>query len=224
MFLSIFAILEMIAIYKSRGRVPGKISGRTSEYSTLNAIRLHYSNKAHNIKVLMHNSHGIEMSTHVCCDREIPTVIKRLTAYQNPEPIHLRIITMHIKEFEVDNGKKFSDAILKLRTYKDATVSILVDRRWISKAKQANGGNTPPFIQNLENMGVRIMSVRGLHAKMIFLSSGKRKSLLIGSANLTPTAMHKHHEADIYLNNDNLHVIDEMNKYIINLFQNARPI
>ena len=164
------------------------------------------------------------MSTHICCDRQLPTIIKRLTAYQNRAPIRLRIVTMHIKEFEVEDGRRFSDTILKLRTYKNATVSILVDRKWILRAKLKNGGNKPQFIQDLEDMGVRIMAVRDLHAKIILLSSGKRKALLVGSANFTSTAIHKQHEADVYFDNDNLHVIDEMDKYITKLYQNAVPV
>lgn len=157
-----------------------------------------------------------------CCDRELPEIVKTLLAYQLPEPIHLRIVSPRITPFDL-NGKSFSEKISKLRSFKNATISVLVDRKDISDYLQKNG-HKPQIITELENVGVNISSVRNLHAKIVFLEAGNDKALLVGSSNLTKTGMHKSHETGIYLLNEDPKVFEKMNRYITWLFELAEPL
>jgi phosphatidylserine/phosphatidylglycerophosphate/cardiolipin synthase-like enzyme len=157
-----------------------------------------------------------------CCDRELPEIIKALTAYQVREPVHLRIISPHVENFNLNN-KSFSQRVMMLRSFKNATVSILVDKKEMNKFLRRYG-HKPEIITELEDAGVNVLTVRDLHAKIVFLEAGKEKALLIGSSNLSKTAMYKSHEAGIYMLNDDPKVFERIGRYISWLFSLAQPI
>jgi HKD family nuclease len=158
-----------------------------------------------------------------CCDRELPNAVKTLIAYQLPAPIDLRIITPHITDFDIE-GKNFSQRVMELRSYKGAKISLLVDRKWITDYQLKNEGQKPEFIEALEDIGVSVLTVRNLHAKILLLTAGKEKALLIGSSNFTQTGMYISHEADIYFLNDNSGVLEDIESYVTKLYMNAQPI
>jgi hypothetical protein len=165
---------------------------------------------------------SLPMTIIACCDRELPKVVKTLTAYQLPGPIHLRIVSPHISEFDIES-EAFSARLLKLKSYKNATISLLVDRKWISDYVLENG-QKPELVEGLEEIGVNIMTVRDLHAKIMLLNAGKEKALLMGSSNFTRTAMHISHEAGVYLLNDTSGVIERIDEYVTGLYRYAQPM
>lgn len=157
-----------------------------------------------------------------CYDRKLPEVVKRLTAYQLPEPIHLRIVSPLISDFTLDR-KSFSERLLMLRFYKNATVSVLVDRKWVSNFISKNG-EKPEIIAQFEEAGVNVLTVRNLHAKIALLKAATEKALLVGSSNFTKTAMYLSHEAGIYMLNDGSGAFEELDYYVTKLFKSAQPI
>lgn len=110
-----------------------------------------------------------------------------------------------------------------LKFSKNATVSVLVDRKWISNFVSKNG-EKPEIITQLEEAGVNILTVRNLHAKIALLKAGKEETLLVGSSNFTKTAMYLSHEAGIYILNDDSGTFKELDYYITELFKSAQPI
>ena len=162
------------------------------------------------------------MTIRACCDRELPGVVKTLTACQLPAPIHLRIVSPHVSEFDIES-EAFAKRLLKLISHKNAAISLLVDRKWISDCILKNG-QKPKLIEELEEIGVNIMTVRDLHAKIILLDAGKEKALLMGSSNFTHTAMHISHEAGVYLLNDVSGVIERIDEYVSRLYRFAQPM
>lgn len=158
----------------------------------------------------------------VCYDRELPEVVKRLTAYQLSEPIHLRMVSPWISDFALDR-KSFSERLLMLRSHRNAAVSVLVDRKWVSDFVSKNG-EKPEIITQLEEAGVNVLTVRNLHAKIALLKAGKEKALLVGSSNFTKTAMYISHEAGIYMLNDDSGAFEELDYYVTELFKSAQPI
>ncbi len=162
------------------------------------------------------------MVVKACCDRELPEIVKRLTAYQRREPVHLRIISPHVSDFDLNN-ESFSKRITMLRSSRNATISILIDRKEISKFLRKYG-HKPGILTELEETGVNILTVRDLHAKIVFLEAGKEKALLVCSSNLTKTGMHISHETGIYMLNDDPKVFERIERYINWLFKLAQPI
>lgn len=158
-----------------------------------------------------------------CCDRELPSRVKTLIAYQLRAPIDLRIITPHISDFDVE-GKNFLQRVIELRSHKNAKISLLVDRKWITDYQLKNGGQKPEFIKTLEDIGVSVLTIRNLHAKILLLTAGKEKALLLGSSNFTQTGMYISHEADIYFLNDNSGVFEDIEGYVTKLYRDAQPI
>jgi phosphatidylserine/phosphatidylglycerophosphate/cardiolipin synthase-like enzyme len=157
-----------------------------------------------------------------CYDRQLPEVVKRLTAYQLPEPIHLRVVSPQISDFDLDR-KSFSERLLMLRFYKNAAISVLVDRKWVSDFVSKNG-EKPDIIVQLEEADINVMTVRNLHAKIALLKTGRTKALLVGSSNYTKTAMYISHEVGIYMLNDDSGTFEELDYYVTKLFKSAQPI
>lgn len=162
------------------------------------------------------------MTIKACYDRQLPEVVKRLTAYQLPEPIHLRVVSPQISDFDLD-GKSFSERLLMLRSYKNAAISVLVDRKWVSDFVSKNG-EKPDIIVQLEEADINVMTVRNLHAKIALLKTGRKKALLVGSSNYTKTAMYISHEAGIYMLGDGSGTFEELDYYVTELFKSAQPI
>lgn len=162
------------------------------------------------------------MVIEACCDRKLPEILKRLTAYQLSEPVHLRIVSPHIDNFDI--GKKtFLQRIVMLRSSRNASVSILIDLKEIVEYVSKYGCK-PKMIKELEEAGANILAVRDLHAKIVFLEAGNDKALLVGSSNFTKTGMRISHEAGIYMLNDDPKVFETIGQYINWLFGLARPI
>ena len=162
------------------------------------------------------------MTIKACYDRNLPEVVKRLTAYQLPKPIHLRVVSPQISDFDL-NGKSFSERLLMLRSYTNAAVSVLVDRKWVSDFVSKNG-EKPEMIMQLEEADINVLTVRNLHAKIAILKTGKKRALLVGSSNYTKTAMYISHEAGIYMLDDDSGTFEEFDYYVTELFKSAQPI
>jgi len=162
------------------------------------------------------------MTIQASCDRELPNAVKSLTAYQMSPPVHLRIVSPQVSDFPLDN-KSLSKRLLMLKSFRSATISILVDRKWIANFITKNG-QKPKIIAKLEEAGVNILTVRNLHAKIVLLEAGKENALLVGSSNFTNTAMYLSHEACICILNDNSGAFEKIHYYVTELFKWARPI
>lgn len=155
-------------------------------------------------------------------DRELPRVVRTLTAYQLPAPVHLRVVSPQISDFVLDK-KSFTKRLLMLRSFKNATISMLVDRKWISDFV-LKYGQKPEIVTQLEEAGVNILTVRNLHSKIILLEAGKENALLVGSSNFTKTAMYISHEAGISILNDNSGAFEKIAFYVTELFKWAQPL
>lgn len=162
------------------------------------------------------------MTIKVCYDREYPNLVKSLTAYQLPAPVHLRIVSPQVSDFTL-NKKLFSQKLVILKSSKNATISMLVDRKWITNFIKENG-QKPEMLTQLEDAGMNILTVRNLHAKIILLEAGKETAMLVGSGNFTKTAMYISHELGICMFNDVSGAFQRIDYYVTELFKSAKPI
>lgn len=154
-------------------------------------------------------------------DRELVVVLRSLLAKERREPIHIRLVSPHIGEFEV-NGKSLLERLTVLRTKKDASVLLLLDRKAHNKYIKQHG-DLPDEIKRLQDLGVRVQTIRDLHAKIVMVENKQQKCLLVTSANLTGTAYLKSHEVGIYIQSEREDIYDSFNKYVTKLLKKINP-
>jgi len=124
-------------------------------------------------------------------------------------------------DFAVDS-KTLLDKIKTLVTRKNASIVIVLDRKSHNNYIKQHG-TLPPALKTLEDLGVRIQTVRDVHAKIIMVENNQDKCLLVTSANLTHTAYHKNHELGIYFHNEREDIYDSFAEYIKDLLVRNNP-
>jgi phosphatidylserine/phosphatidylglycerophosphate/cardiolipin synthase-like enzyme len=147
-------------------------------------------------------------------DREIRDIVKQLLAYQRRAPIHIRIVTPWIHDAELSSKLTLSQLIIRLIKYKDATVTLLVNPKRMTKEEEIK------LLEKLEGAGVKVHYKRDLHAKLILLDSKEDKGVLVTSANLTPTGLGKFKEVGVYFLNEHINdVFNRLYDYITHLLK-----
>jgi len=161
------------------------------------------------------------MTVKAVLDRGFTKVLSALLAKERREPIHIRLVSPHLGDFEM-NGKSLVEKLTVLRTRKNASVLLLLDRKE-HKNYIKQHGELPEKLRVLQDLGVRIQTVRNLHAKIVMVENKIEKCLLVSSANLTDTAYNKNHEAGVYIQNEHEEVYDSFRKYIIGILISINP-
>lgn len=150
-------------------------------------------------------------------DRELPDKLKSMLAYQRRAPLHIRLVSQHIYDFSLD-GTSIFEILRKLRTRKDASIALLLDRKRYQEASLA----IKEEIQKLEGIGVRFHTVRDLHAKIVTVENNQEKCALVTSANLSHHAYYESHEIGLYCQ-DICEVFKSIKKYITHLIMGQNP-
>jgi len=161
------------------------------------------------------NNYNI-MVVSVFFDRELIRVIDSLLAYQRDSPIRVRIVSPNVTPTKL---KKYSfmEKVNRLIKAKNAVITLLVNTDFI---KSTYGMEN--YLQNLADIGVKVHHKRELHAKIVLLETkGGRgdKGLLIMSANITETGLHKQQEVGIYFLNEYDSIYNEVNEYVNKLLK-----
>jgi len=146
-------------------------------------------------------------------DRGLPIRLKSLLSYQRREPIHIRLVSQHIFDFDI-NGVNIFQILRRLKTKKNARITLILDRKRYRDSKQ----EIKDEIQKLEDVGVNFHTIRNLHAKIITVENNQEKCLLITSANLSHHAYFVAHEVGVYFHNYET-IFDSFKKYITNLIR-----
>ena len=146
------------------------------------------------------------------CDRQIRDTVGRMLAYQHNAPIHIRIVSPLIHDAVLSDGEMLSKKINKLIKFKDARVTLVVNRDFLEEDKVEI-----ELLERLEDMGVKIHCKRNLHAKTILLESRTDKCVLIMSANLTPTGLGTQNEIGVYFLNELDCVHNKIYDYVTNM-------
>ena len=147
------------------------------------------------------------MTLEACTDRDLPEKVRVLMAHQRDAPIHLRIMTQRIHDFELPGGQTFLGQAKRLVAFKDAVISVVYDPRVMDDEEAV-------FLQDLVDAGVRVFPKRGTHAKMVLLESRNEKGALVMSANLTPTGQWQAKEAGVFILNEFGEVFSKLYGYI----------
>lgn len=150
-------------------------------------------------------------------DRELIQVLRSLLAKERREPIHIRLVSPHIGDFEA-NGETLLEKLTVLRTKKNAAILLLLDRKSHNNYIKQHG-DLPDEIKKLQDVGVRVQTIRNLHAKIVMVENKREKCLLVTSANLTDTAYHKSHEVGIYIQSEREDIYDSFGKYVTELLK-----
>ncbi|MDH5771285.1 MAG: hypothetical protein OEZ25_08370 [Candidatus Bathyarchaeota archaeon] len=61
-------------------------------------------------------------------DRELIQILRSVLAKERREPIHIRLVSPHIRDFEVD-GEGFLERLTVLKTRKNAAIFLLLDKK-----------------------------------------------------------------------------------------------
>lgn len=147
------------------------------------------------------------MTLEACTDRELPEKVRVLMAHQRDAPIHIRMMTQQIHDFNLPDGQTFLAQAKRLVAFKEAVISIVYDPKMVDDKGEA-------FLQDLVDAGVRVFPKRAAHAKMVLLESRNEKGVLLMSANLTPNGQWKAKETGIFILNDFEEVFSKLYGYI----------
>lgn len=150
-------------------------------------------------------------------DRELIQVLHSLLAKERREPIHIRLVSPHIGDFQV-LGENLMKKLVILRTRKSAAILLLLDKRSHNNYIKLHG-DIPEEVKRLQDAGVRVQTIRNLHAKIVMVENRQEKCLLVSSANLTDTAYRKNHEVGIYIQSEREDIYVSFGKYITNLLK-----
>lgn len=93
----------------------------------------------------------------------------------------VRILTHTVADFQVTAGMTFSRMLAQLMA-SDTTVTLIFGARRIEEPAK-------DFLRKLQSMGVNVYWNRRMHAKVILAVSSTGAAALIGSANMTQSAM-----------------------------------
>ncbi len=119
----------------------------------------------------------------------------------------VKIVSQHIHNASI-NGVSFRDKLEQL-VRSQIKITIIISRKFLARDKTEQ-----EFVEDLEdNLGISILSRKGVHAKMVLLE-GNSKSLLVSSLNITDTAIHQNKEAGVYVENEQETLIDDAHTYI----------
>lgn len=147
------------------------------------------------------------------CDREIIPKIDTLFAYQRDAPIIVRITSPIVTNTGL-TGKTFIQKINDLRTHKGARVILIVN------TKDAQQNTTMSnYLQELEDIGVKIHYRNKIHAKIILVEGGNDKGLLLTTSNFTRRGLHVSRETGIYFLNERIDIYDKIKRWVINLIK-----
>jgi phosphatidylserine/phosphatidylglycerophosphate/cardiolipin synthase-like enzyme len=150
-------------------------------------------------------------------DRELPKRLKSMLAIERPEPINMHLVSQHILDFMLDGANIFH-ILKRLRTMKNANVVLLLDRKRFKNAPT----KIKAEIKNLEDVGVRIHTIRNLHAKIVIVEDNQDRNILITSANLSHQGYYVSHEVGLYCydcSRDDKEFFNTFSRYITNLIK-----
>lgn len=150
-------------------------------------------------------------------DRELPKRLKSMLAIERPEPINIHLVSQHIFDFLLDATSIFQ-ILKRLRTVKNANVVLLLDRKKFLVAP----AKIRAEIKNLEDVGVRVHTIRDLHAKIVTVEDNQGKYILLTSANLSHQGYHESHEVGLYCYDcriDDEEFFNTFSRYITNLIK-----
>lgn len=150
-------------------------------------------------------------------DREIPVIVDRLLAHQRDAPIYIRIMSPIIGEVELPRGKNLSEKITKLIKFKNAKVTLIVNPWLMDEVKKES-----EYLQQLEEIGVKVHRKRKIHAKAILLESKRDKAILITSANFTESGFNINKEIGIYILNELCNIYDTIYNYTNELLKERK--
>lgn len=154
-------------------------------------------------------------------DRELIQILCSVLAKERREPIHIRLVSPHIGDFEVD-GESFLERLTVLKTRKNAAIFLLLDKKEHNNYIKQHG-DLPDEIKRLEDLGVRIQTIRNLHAKLVMVENKQEKCLLVTSANLTDTGYHKSHEVGIYIQSEREDIYGSFVQYLTKVLKIINP-
>ena len=125
----------------------------------------------------------------------------------------LKIFSQHVHEASI-NDVKFSKKLEQLVKSKTQVI-IVINRRVLARDKKEQ-----EFVQELDEIGVRVYPKKFIHAKLVLLE-GKSEGLLVSSLNITDTAIHQNKEAGIFIEDDEKNLITEAKSYISTILGNT---
>ena len=149
-------------------------------------------------------------------NRELPVRLESILSYQRREPIHLRLVSQHILDFDLDGISIFT-ILKRLKTRKNANITIILDKKTYRNTSQ----KVIFKLNELEDLGINIHIIRNLHAKIITVENNHEQCLLVTSANLSHNAYFVAREAGIYFQNDQDGIFNSFKKYITDLIKTS---